>query len=190
MKSLVISSLSSSGGARAFTTAVSHPRPHSSTMYVTTLLSQLLMCSPCVHKTLLLLPHMNSRTLCSCTALPVALTIILIVTLLILLHTPSVHLTCRLPAHHARLTCLALCQQDSERDDEVLAAWRCVRACVRVDGLLLTGDSCEMFLHLSLTYKFVDRIERQLCIKIYPVPRSKHTPSRLQKPVSQCCTVK
>jgi len=38
-----------------FTTAVSHPRPHSSTMYVTTLLSQLLICSPCVHKTLLLI---------------------------------------------------------------------------------------------------------------------------------------
>jgi len=55
VKSLVISSLSSSVGACAFTTAVSHPRPHSSTMYVTALQSQLLMCSPCVHKTLLLI---------------------------------------------------------------------------------------------------------------------------------------
>jgi hypothetical protein len=37
-------------------------------MDVTTLLPQLLICSPSVHKTLLLLTHMNSLTLCSCTA--------------------------------------------------------------------------------------------------------------------------
>jgi hypothetical protein len=77
---------------------------------------------------------------------PVALQSNLIFTSLFLLHTSSVHLTCRLPAHHIRLMCLTLCQQDSERDDGVLIAWRgvnkqnlcaCLRACVQ------PGFSCQ-----------------------------------------------
>jgi hypothetical protein len=87
--------------ARPLTTAVSHPRPHSSTLYVTTLLSVCLsMCSPSAHKTLRLTEaydHCNPLHL-HCPPPPpnyIALPLHLIFTSLIPLHTPAVHLECQ-----------------------------------------------------------------------------------------------
>ena len=127
VKNLVISSLSSSGGAWAITTAVSHPRPHSSTMYVITLPSQVIMCSPYVHKTLLLIDAYEQYHPLFLQCLPVATNLLhfllnLISDLPLPLHASSVHLTCSLPTQDVRLTRLTLCQEENERDDGALAA--------------------------------------------------------------------